>query len=362
MGYTRDVSFGHIYGQEAAVATLKVALKRGAVPQSYLFLGPEGVGKTATARALIQTLLCLKPISDSADSACGTCINCKRVGEGTHPDVVQIAPDGETTKVWQLWNRPGHPAGALETLSFAPIAGKKRVYLFEKAETFNDESANSLLKALEEPPPYVQFILCAPSATAVLPTILSRCQQVRFSNVAAETIVTVLQKERSLSVGEARLLAAYSQGSLGRALRLADSPEQQTQRENLLNLAEKIARSPQIAAFRLAEELRNLSKGPKGAKGEDEDEVKGTRGELTRALEIIAAWFNDLLALALCGPTARIVHEERREAMTRLTQRYQTDQLIQNVQDILEFHQHIQRNANAQLATETLMLRLVAKK
>jgi DNA polymerase III subunit delta' len=353
------VSFVHIHGQAAAVATLQVALRREAVPQSYLFLGPEGVGKTTVARALIQTLLCLKP---SDEEACGGCINCKRVSEGAHPDVATIAPDGETTKVWQLWNRPGHPQGALETLSFAPIAGKRRVYLFEKAETFNEESANSLLKALEEPPPYVQFVLCAPSATAVLPTILSRCQQVRFTNVATETIVQVLQKERQLSLTEAKMLAAYSQGSLGRALRLADSPEQQAQRDNLLALAEKIARSPSIAAFKLAEELRNLSKGAKPAKGEEEDDVKGTRGELTRAIEILGAWFNDLLALSLCGPMAPIVHEERRERILPFVERYQTQQLIQNISAILEFHRYIQRNANAQLATETLMLRLVAHK
>jgi DNA polymerase III subunit delta' len=357
------VSFGHIHGQAAAVATLQVALRREAVPQSYLFLGPEGVGKTTTARALIQTLLCLKHSDE--DQSCGVCINCKRVTEGTHPDVATIAPDGETTKVWQLWNRPGHPQGALETLSFAPIAGKRRVYLFEKAETFNEESANSILKALEEPPPYVQFVLCAPSATAVLPTILSRCQQVRFTNVAAEVIVATLQKERQLSLTEAKMLAAYSQGSLGRALRLSDSPEQQAQRDNLLALAEKIARSPSIAAFKLAEELRNLSKGQKAAKGEgdgDSDDVKGTRGELTRALEVLGAWFNDLLALSLCGPSAPIVHEERRERILPFVERYQTEQLIQNIRAILEFHRYIQRNANAQLATETLMLRLVAKK
>jgi DNA polymerase III subunit delta' len=353
------VSFGHIQGQAAAVATLQVALKREAVPQSYLFLGPEGVGKTTTARVLIQTLLCLKP---NAEMACGTCMNCKRVAEGMHPDVATIAPDGETTKVWQLWNRPGHPQGALETLSFAPIAGRRRVYLFEKAETFNEESANSLLKALEEPPPYVQFVLCAPSATAVLPTILSRCQQVRFTNVAVDVIVATLQKERHLSLGEAKMLAAYSQGSLGRALRLADSPEQQAQRDNLLALAEKIARSPSIAAFKLAEELRNLSKGQKAAKGEEEDDVKGTRGELTRALEVLGAWFNDLLALSLCGPHTPIVHEERRERILPFVERYQTEQLIQNISAILEFHRYIQRNANAQLATETLMLRLVAHK
>jgi DNA polymerase III delta subunit len=77
---------------------------------------------------------------------------------------------------------------------------------------------------------------------------------------------------------------------------------------------------------------------------------------------VLGAWFNDLLALSLCGPNAKIVHEERRESIARLVDRYSTEQLIQNIRDILEFHRYIQRNANAQLATETLLLRLIAKK
>ena len=79
--------------------------------------------------------------------------HCTRIAAGEHPDFSRIAPDGEFTRIWQMWTRSGHPPGALETLPFAPVAGRARIYLIEKAETLNDESANSLLKALEEPPP-----------------------------------------------------------------------------------------------------------------------------------------------------------------------------------------------------------------
>ena len=353
--------FSDVIGQPAAVATLQTALVRQSVPQSYLFVGPDGTGKTATALAFIQASACKN--STKEGEACGMCVNCVRIRENTHPDVSRIAPDGEFTRIWQLWSRPGHPPGALETLPFAPVASPKRFFLIEKAETLNDESANSLLKALEEPPPYVQFILCAPAPTSVLPTILSRCQMVRFRPAPMSAIAHALEK-RGLSTTEAGVLAAYAEGLPGRAFRLADAPELRTQREALLDLAARIAVSPPVAAFRLAEDLRNLAKPPKTKKTTDDEADaadRTARGDLNRALDVLAAHFSDLLSLSLGGPHARVVHTERREALLRSANRYRPEQIAENLEALLTFRRHIARNANAQLATEVLMLQLVPK-
>ena len=284
-----------LIGQPAAVAGLLTAIGRGAVPQSLLFVGPEGVGKTTAAVEFARALDCRAPQPDG--DACGQCVNCTRIAAGEHPDVTRTAPDGEFTRIWQLWTRSGHPPGALETLPFAPVAGRVRFYLIEKAETLNDESANSLLKALEEPPPYVQFVLCAPSPNGVLPTILSRCQVVRFRQIAARTISDALTTRRDLPPDEARVLAAYSEGALGRAFRLADAPELRGQRDALLDLAARIATVPRIAAFRLAEDLRNAAKPAKAKKNDDDADAsdRTTRGDLGRALGVLAAWHSDLL-------------------------------------------------------------------
>jgi DNA polymerase-3 subunit delta' len=357
-----------IIGQDAAVAALRTAVARDAVPQSYLFVGPEGVGKAATALEFAKALLCQRPLHEPAFDACGKCPNCVRVAENQHPDVVRILPDGEMTKIWQLWSRPGHPPGALETLPFRPVAGPKRVYLFEKAETMNEESANSLLKALEEPPSYVQFVLCAPAPTAVLPTILSRCQMVRFRQSPTDVIARAMEQQKGLSPTEARVAAAYSQGAPGRAFRFADAPEARTQRDGLLTLAQRIAHSPGIAAFKLAEELRNAAKPPvvKGKKGDKEEDSaepdKSSRGDINRAMEVLMAWHDDLLSVALRGADAPIVHEDRREAIVGAAKRYRPEQLAENVETLFAFRRHLGRNANAQLATEVLMLKLVPRK
>lgn len=360
------MALADIIGQETAVAALRTAIARDAVPHSYLFVGPESVGKAATALEFAKALECLHPTADR--DACGVCANCRRIRESQHPDVVRVAPDGEFTRIWQLWSRPGHPPGVLETLPFRPVAGPKRIYIFERAETMNDESANSLLKALEEPPPYVQFVLCATSPSAVLPTILSRCQMVRFRQVATAAIASWLERTKDLPPTEARVIAAYAQGAPGRALRLSETPELRGQRETLLTLAERIAASPGIAAFKLAEELRSAAKPPaaKGKKGADGDsdssEDKTARGDITRALDVLAAWHDDLLAVALRGPNAPVVHEERRSALVQAAGRYRPEQIAENVEALFQFRRHLARNANAQLATEVLMLKLVPRK
>lgn len=356
------MSFANIIGQTAAIAALRAAVAREAVPQAYLFVGPEGVGKTSAAVELSKAINCQRRAPGESD-ACDACANCRRIAANEHPDVTRIAPDGEQTKIWQFWTRPGHPPGALESLRFAPVAAPRRVTLIERAETLNEESANSLLKALEEPPPYAHFVLCAPAQSAVLPTILSRCQVVRFGQVATGAIADALAARSDLHPREARLLAAYAQGAPGRAFRFADAPEIREQREALLDLAARIAEGPMIAAFRLAEDLRSAAKTrPKKGEEAEGDADRTARGDIVRAVDVLAAFFADLLSLALHGPDGPLVHEDRRERLVAAAARYRPEQIAENLETLLAFRRHLQRNANAQLATEVLMLRLVPHK
>ncbi len=358
------MALADLIGQEAAVATLRTALAKDAVPQSYLFLGPEGVGKTRAAVEFAKALCCLKRQPGTGD-ACGACVNCSRIAADQHPDVKRLAPDGEQTKIWQFWTRSGHPPGALETINFGPVAGPRRVYLIERAETLNEEAANSILKALEEPPPYIQFVLCAPTRSAVLPTILSRCRVVRFRTVATDVIARALQEQRKLPQDEAALLAAYAEGAPGRALRLADAPELREQRSTLLDLAARIADSPPVAAFRLAEDLRNAAKTKvKKSDADDAGDEKDrtARGDMNRAIDVLSAWHHDLLAVTLGGSEASIVHADRRAAVVHAASRYRPEQIAANIEALMQFQSYVRRNANAQLATEVLLLRLIPKK
>ena len=356
------MSLATVIGQETATTALRTFVARDTVPQSLLFVGSEGVGKTTAAVEFAKAVVCRARKADG--DACDTCANCRRIDAGEHPDIKRVAPDGDMTRIWQLWSRPGHPPGILDSLPYAPVAAPKRVIIFERAETFNDESANSLLKALEEPPPYVQFVLCAPAPSAVLPTILSRCQMIRFRQAPVDDIVQGLVERKGIAPDEARVLAAYSEGAPGKAFRLADAPEIRTQREALLDVAERIAFCPPIAAFRLAEDFRNAAKPPKPKKGDDGDDGddKTARGDLGRAIDVLCAWHADLLAVSLRGANAPIVHVERRNAVQSAAKRFaSSDQIAANLRTLFTFRRHLARNANAQLATEVLMAKLVPR-
>jgi hypothetical protein len=167
---------------------------------------------------------------------------------------------------------------------------------------------------------------------------------------------------RGCDAGDARTIAAYAEGAIGRAIRLFGQPELKEQRDNLLELAATIARSPGIAAFRLAEDLRNVARPPKARKGEDDDAEKAGRGDLGRALDVLCAWYGDLLAFTVRGDDAPLVHADRRAQIADAAARYRPEQIAQNLETLFAFRKHLARNANAQLATEVLMLKLTPKK
>ena len=178
---SRMPSFSSLFGQASAIASLRRSVAGDSLPGSYLFVGAPGIGKGALSRAMAKAAACLNPTSDPADS-CGICDSCRRLETGTQPEIQTILPAGEQTQIWQFWERDSRPDSGLltRTLNYAPIVGRRRVYIIERAETLTESAANSLLKVLEEPPPYVLFILSAPHPARVLPTIVSRSQMIRL--------------------------------------------------------------------------------------------------------------------------------------------------------------------------------------
>ncbi len=205
----RILKLEEIVGQPKAIRLLNEALESDRLPHAYLFVGPEGVGKETTALALFFKLVCHK------GSACGECKGCKKFLRGVHPDIEIIKPSGKSIKIDQI--------RALESkLHFVPLESSRRLILITEADLLTREAANSLLKSLEEPPLYTLFVLLAPSPDVLLPTIVSRCQMIRFHPIPADLISEVLIKHFDKLPEEAFGLSVLSQGSIGRALRLAE--------------------------------------------------------------------------------------------------------------------------------------------
>lgn len=205
-----------LWGHPQAVIRLKEALSRPV--HAYLFAGPTGAGKLTGARAFAQGLLCENPASQlefTGLDACGVCRTCQATQNGNHPDLrVWTVGEGEKKfKVEQIRE-------LILAVGRKPFSAKRQVHILADLDTLTLAGANALLKTLEEPPPTSTLILLTRDPEQVLPTLLSRCQIVRFGLVSSEKIATVLVSQMEVEPEVARRVALHANGRIGEALSL----------------------------------------------------------------------------------------------------------------------------------------------
>ena len=200
------MSFRDIVGHRHIVALLSRSIASGSLPPSVIFGGPEGVGKRRLAEAVAQALNCtspalgpakaghhpdsghasavggVRPWPDLEIDSCGKCPACTRIARGIYPDVLTIAP-GETGSI-----KIEAVRDAIDRAVFRPFEGKRRVTIIDDADALVAAAQNALLKTLEEPPPSSVFILVTARPDSLLPTVRSRCSQIRFARLTSATM------------------------------------------------------------------------------------------------------------------------------------------------------------------------------
>jgi len=179
----RPQTLAEIVGQEQVTKTLSNALSSGRVSHAYLFYGPRGTGKTSTGRILAKALNCL---SDGKGEPCNSCDMCQAITEGRALDVIEVdaASNRGIDEIRDL----------REKVNYAPNQARNKVYIIDEVHMLTKEAANALLKTLEEPPPYVVFILATTEAHKVPATILSRCQRFDFRRISRADVTSKLTR------------------------------------------------------------------------------------------------------------------------------------------------------------------------
>jgi len=248
-----------VIGHDAAKAFFARAIGRGRLASTYLLVGPNGVGKRLFAERLAGALLCQASPAERL-SPCRVCDACRVHAAGGHPDVLRAArPEGRSSMPIELFVGPPekrNQQGLCHDLALRPMLADRRVAIIDDADDFGAETANCLLKTLEEPPPRSLLLLLGTSVARQLPTIRSRAQVVRFAPLTDEQVAQALRGEpHSLGDADAARRAAESRGSVARALRLAD--------DALRGARESVAQSlaaPRIDPLALAALLEDASK------------------------------------------------------------------------------------------------------
>ena len=328
-------------GHDDIVERFSRILAAGRLASTYLFVGPPGVGKRAFATKLAQALLCQRTagINPAALEPCGVCASCAQMRAGTHPDFLTVAkPKGKSEiPVASLIGNPEHrmQQGLCHDIGLKPMMGGRRIAVIDDADDLNEESANCLLKTLEEPPPRSLMILIGTSATRQLPTIRSRSQIVRFAPLPVDMVARLLLSQQIVAdASTARQLAALSEGSLQRAAELAD-PELLKFRAMLFS---RLAQA-HLDVPRLAEAVTTIV-------DEAGSEASVRRERLRKIIQFAADYYRQFARSLSAAPTADDPALAQAFAAARQWWPEGADLAAECVDRTLDALSHIDRNAN----------------
>jgi len=353
--------------------SLSTALATGP-SHAYLFHGPAGVGKRTAARAFAAELL-----AEGAPDPEGTR---RRTLAGSHPDLTWVRPTGAHVMRTQDVDEP-----VIAAASRTPFESSRRVFVLERVDTMNDEVANRLLKTLEEPASFVHLLLITDALDQVLPTVVSRCQPVRFDRLSADRIAAELEREgiapqhaaacARLALGNAAR-ARYLASEEGEALR-ADADRMVTAaltgggraadaREAWRGLFDRADERRAVAEAAVETECRTrLESEPKGrdrtalAKSFEEAARRDGRRARTEVLDLgltlAALRFRDLLCLAEGVPEAAL-DPDRAEALAASTHARDTRRLRAAAERCEDVRLSLQVNVTEDLALDALGFRL----
>ncbi|MFN6202919.1 MAG: ATP-binding protein [Acidobacteriota bacterium] len=336
------MSFATLAGNERNKQIIQRLLQQGASPneasgpigRTLIFAGPAGVGKRQFALAMAKASNCLEALPHRAPDSCDQCPTCRRIDEGTYGDVIVVAPDGQFIKIAQT-------RAMNDEVFYLPREGRQRFFIIDEADRLREESANSLLKTLEEPPPTSTIILITARPDSLLPTIRSRAQRLNFSPLTLPELEAYLALHYPRPKEENALLARLAGGCIGAALAIDLSVYRQ-ERRILIELLELLAENRQRhRIMKAAEYISNKEK--------QDFEV---------AIESINGLLRDLVVLSTTVGEATVVNIDLVDRLKDLALRLGTRRLILWFEQFNILRRQLRVNVNRQLATEALLLRL----
>lgn len=258
-------AWSKLRGHQEQRALFARSLSHGRLSHAYVLAGPDGIGKRVFARLLAQSIFC-RECPPGQIEACGECRACRSFEAGTWPDYIEVGlPEGKSeipiSAIAGSADKRGREGLCFE-LSMAPQASSRRVAIIDDAHRMNADGANALLKTLEEPPASALILLICESADALLPTIRSRCQTIRFFPLTEADVRHVLLDSQIVeSPDDARIVAAMAEGSVTLAQQLLNPDLRKLRDVVAREFALFEAMKPLDVAKQIAEELERISSG-----------------------------------------------------------------------------------------------------
>jgi DNA polymerase III subunit delta' len=368
--------WSNVIGQERIKHILRSALENERLPSAYLFHGPEGVGKDAAAIELAKAVNCLNP-PPGGHEGCDECVHCQQMMQLSSPIlhfVFALAKDvdtpGESNQkeedlevireelaqkaVDPYYNIAIPRAMAVQVgqvrelrmnLSRSMGSGKKRIVIISEADMMNPQAQNAFLKTLEEPNPNTLIILTSSNINRFYPTILSRCQEVRFEVLSNEEITEALIERDELPRDEAEFIARLANGSYSQARRMIGEDLKEMRRQIVSFLRMGLSRSRKNALHEIDIFLPRSSAGSFLEK----------RQAVEQRLILLMLWLRDALAIST-DSIEQIINIDQRDDLDRFVSRFgQPDKIIQAIRAV----ERAQMLTRQQVQLRPMMLDLV---
>jgi len=339
--------FDDLTGNARVKAVLKRMLVSDRLPGAMQFTGEEGIGKKLFALEVARALNCRTPKDHEGCGVCPSCVRIRKLNypqrddadEWTqiiwtdHPDVGLVVAPRRVLRVEQMRQIE-------KEANFRPFEGKARVFLIDEADKLNDASANALLKVLEEPPRTSHLILITARPAMLLPTILSRCQMIRFSPLTPDEIEKHLTKNNLVDAKTARLRARAAGGSMGRALS-GDLVTFTSQRKAMLKVLNALVVSNDRAQLlRSAEQLNEAQ----------------YKEEFEERLDVLETLIRDAWMLSLGVESSRLVNEDMSAELKEIAQKMDPERAADWILQIEDLREQLIVNINRKVTTDSLFL------
>lgn len=334
------MSLDNVLGHKETKEFFRAMLARDRLGDAYLFVGPDGVGKTLFAREFSKALLC----SGKGDRPCDACHNCHLVDGDRHPDLnlIQAAEGKRAISIEQI-----RECGRY--LSLRPVQADHRIVILREADHMAEPAANALLKTLEEPPPYGVLILTTDRPGVLLPTIRSRCQEILFGPLTADQILQILSARSDLEQDDVRGAAQFAEGSAGKAIQVLESGCL----EIYSRLLPRMLALPADSTVELSDEIlawaRSLSSNR---------EVQ--RQRVRELLRLLSCAYRDILVLCLDGPHEVLFNTRAAKRLAPAAERLQSEDAMRILDALWDARWQTDRNADLSLVLDNLLAKVAS--
>lgn len=329
MAEGKVMGFQDILGNDMIKEHFKKAIENNKISHAYILTGEEGTGRKSIANAFSMALLCEK----GGKEPCMVCHSCKQVLSGNHPDLIYVKHEKPNSigvdDIREQIN---------DTIMIRPYSSYYKIYIVDEAEKMTVQAQNALLKTIEEPPYYAVIILITTNQEAFLPTILSRCVQLKLKPLKDFTVKSYLAEHLNVPEKEAEICAAFARGNLGKAIHLASSDDFKELYQKVMMLVKNIGTMDIVS---LLDHIR---------------EMKEQNFDIGDVLDLLQLWYRDVLMYKVTKDMNLIIFKDEYKVINGMVQKVDYAGLEKILSGIDTARTRLDANVNMELVMELLLL------